>query len=100
MSSYDHDSRSDGIPRVPHCARGPHTHSIAEVCELIGCDSQDWLIDRVRDGRFPGRKIVRQLRFSDDDIRGIIDACSVQPRSIREMPIPMPTARSRRSHFA
>ena len=24
------------------CPAGPHTHSIAEVCELIGCDSQDW----------------------------------------------------------
>ena len=32
-----------------------HTRSIADVCELIGCESQDWLIDRVRNGTFPGR---------------------------------------------
>jgi hypothetical protein len=78
------------------CPVGPHTHSVSEVCALLGCDSEDWLIDRVRNGAFPGRKIVRQLRFSDDDIRGIIEACAVQSRAVREVPMPTPTARSRR----
>jgi len=32
------------------CPAGPHTHSVGDVCALIGCDSEDWLIDRVRNG--------------------------------------------------
>ncbi len=47
--------------------RQPPTHSVAEVCKLIGCESEDWFIDRLRDGTFPTRRIVRQLRFSDED---------------------------------
>jgi len=77
------------------CPAGPHTHSIAEVCELIGCDSQDWLIDRVRNGTFPARRIVRQLRFSDADIEAIIAACAVIPRQA-EPSMPQPIAHSRR----
>jgi hypothetical protein len=65
---------------------------------LIGCDSEDWLTDRVRNGTFPGRKIVRQIRFSDEDILGIIKACAIEPRMVRE--VPTPTARSRRRHVA
>ena len=33
-----------------------HTHSIADLCELIGCESQDWLIDCLRNGAFRGRR--------------------------------------------
>jgi hypothetical protein len=84
---------------MPTCPPGPHTHSLAEACLLIGCESEDWITDRVRDGTFPARKIVRQLRFSDDDIRGIIDACAVQPKRAEQTVIPMPTARSRRGHL-
>jgi hypothetical protein len=80
------------------CPPGPHTHSITEVCQLIGCDSQDWFVDRVRNGTFPGRKIVRQLRFSDEDIHRIIEACAV--RRVEDVPIPTPTSRSRRRHLA
>lgn len=80
---------------VSNCPAGPHTHSVAEVCELIGCDSEDWLVDRVRSGEFPARRIVRQLRFSDGDIVAIIDACTVTSRSVVE-PL-MPTSRRRRA---
>jgi len=41
--------------RLMNCPAARHTHSIADVCELIGCESQDWLIGRVRNGTFPGR---------------------------------------------
>lgn len=78
------------------CPAGPHTHSIAEVCELIGCDSQDWLIDRVRNGTFPARRIVRALRFSDADIEAIIEGCAVIPRTAAEPSMPQPIAHSRR----
>jgi hypothetical protein len=66
------------------CPPGPHTHSLDEVCALIGCESEDWLVDRVRSGLFPARRIVRQLRFSDTDIQEIIDACTVTIRGAVE----------------
>jgi hypothetical protein len=81
------------------CPDGPHAHSVSEVCEMIGCDSEDWLIDRVRDGRFPARKIVRQLRFTDADIEAILAACPVKPKGRDVEPLmPVPTRRSRRAH--
>jgi hypothetical protein len=79
---------------VIDCPNGPHTHSVSEVCEMIGCDSEDWLIDRVRDGRFPARKIVRQLRFTDADIEAILAACANVPRG--RDPDPLLPTRTRR----
>ena len=80
----------------PTCPNGPHTHSVAEVCLLIGCESRDWLIDRVRNGTFPGRRIVREIRFSDADIDSIIEACAVVPRVAEVEPL-IPTSRRRRA---
>lgn len=60
-----------------NCPAGPHTHSLAETCALLGCDSESWLIKRVRNGTFPGHKIVRDIRFSDQDIEQILDLCAV-----------------------
>ncbi|WP_133259214.1 hypothetical protein [Mycobacterium colombiense] len=81
---------------LPSCPAGPHTHSLSEACILIGCESEDWLVDRVRNGTFPARKIVRQLRFSDDDIARIIETCAV-PVKMQGTPLPTPTSRSRRN---
>jgi hypothetical protein len=80
------------------CPNGPHAHSVSEVCAMIGCDSEDWLIDRVRDGRFPARKICRQLRFTDSDIEAILDACVNQPKQGTEPRIPQLTPRSAAIH--
>lgn len=80
---------------TPICPSGPHTHSLTDACILIGCDSEDWVLDRVRNGTFPGRKIVRQVRFSDDDIKCIIDACAVQSKGGVAL-VPELTERSRR----
>lgn len=82
---------------TPTCPSGPHTHSIAEACALLGCESEDWLVDRVRNATFPARKIVRRIRFSDDDIAGIIAACAFQARGAGPG-LPVPTARSRAAH--
>lgn len=77
------------------CPPGPHTHSITDACTLIGCDSEDWIIDRVRNGTFPGRKIVRQVRFSDADISSIIDLCAISARA-ESAPV-LPILNSRRA---
>jgi hypothetical protein len=80
------------------CPNGPHTHSVSEVCEMIGCDSEDWLIDRVGNGIFPARKIVRHLRFTDADIEAILKACVNEPRRGAEPHVPQPTRRSAAIH--
>lgn len=69
--------------------------SVAETCDLLGCESEDWFLDRVRNGTFPARRVVRQLRFSDADIEAIIENCAVEPRQ-SQPELPTPTARSRR----
>lgn len=79
------------------CPAAPHTHSLAEVCQLIGCESEDWLTDRVRNGTFPARRIVRQLRFSDDDIARIIETCAIPVRT-GQGTLLTPTSRSQRQH--
>jgi hypothetical protein len=70
----------------------PRLYSVAEVCELLQCDSEDWLKDRVRSGRFPARRVCRHLRFSVDDIQNIITACAVT----RDDDLPVPNSRQRR----
>jgi Helix-turn-helix domain len=72
----------------------PRLYSVAEVCELLQCDSEDWLVDRVRSGEFPARRVCRHLRFSVADIESIIDACAVD----RGDDLPVPTSRQRRKY--
>jgi Helix-turn-helix domain len=72
----------------------PRLYSVAEVCELLQCDSEDWLKDRVRSGQFPARRVCRHLRFSVHDIENIIAACAVT----RADDLPVPTSRQRRKN--
>lgn len=72
----------------------PRLYSLAEVCELLQCDSEDWLKDRVRSGLFPARRVCRHLRFSVNDIERIIEACAVT----RGDELPVPTSRQRRKN--
>jgi len=72
----------------------PRLYSVAEVCELLQCDSEDWLKDRVRSGEFPARRVCRHLRFSVDDIENIIAVCAVT----RCDDLPVPTSRQRRKN--
>jgi hypothetical protein len=72
----------------------PRLFSVAEVCELLQCESEDWVKDRVRSGDFPARKVCRHIRFSVKDIEAIIDACSYG----REDDLPVPTSRQRRQN--
>jgi len=72
----------------------PRLYSVAEVCELLQCESEDWLKDRVRSGRFPARRVCRHLRFSVDDIQAIIAACAVG----KDNDLPVPTSRQRRQN--
>jgi hypothetical protein len=74
----------------------PRLYSVTEVCELLQCESEDWIKDRVRSGEFPARRVCRHLRFSVDDIKNIIGACAVD----RGDDLPVPTSLERRKRHA
>jgi hypothetical protein len=71
------------------------TYSTAEAAELIG-SSERWLIEQVRTRRFPGRKVARRWRMTDQDIADAIDICRNVAGIARVPPIGLtPTSRKR-----
>ena len=52
------------------------TYSVSELCEIMGCESERWVIKRVRNGTFPARKIVRDIRFTEADVNTILEICA------------------------
>lgn len=58
------------------------TYSTADVAErIMGC-SDRWLIEQLRAGRFPGRKIGRHWRMTDQDIADALAVCSNNVRPV------------------
>lgn len=55
------------------------TYSIAEVAEQVGAPSERWVVDQIRAGRFPARKIGRAWRMTDQDIADALEACHNSP---------------------
>jgi hypothetical protein len=51
------------------------THSTAEVAETIGAPSERWLVEQIRSGRFPARKVGRSWRMTDSDVVAALNAC-------------------------
>lgn len=58
------------------------TYSITEAAERIGAPSERWLIDQLRAGRFPGRKVGRRWRMTDSDMADAIDSCRINACSV------------------
>lgn len=54
----------------------PITHDIPAACTAMGAPSERWLIEQLRCGRFPGRKVGRHWRMTDADINTALDICS------------------------
>jgi hypothetical protein len=46
----------------------------------MGAPSERWLIEQLRAGRFPGRKVGRHWRMTDDDVSAALDICSNEAR--------------------
>lgn len=65
----------------------PRLYSLEELCDLLQCESEEWIKERVRTGQFPARRVCRHLRFSVRDIEAIIDACAITDN------LPMVTSR-------
>jgi hypothetical protein len=95
LAPVSRPSRRDSLGAMTTApVEAPRLYSVAEVCELLQCDSEDWVTDRVRSGEFPARRVCRHLRFSVDDIKNIIGACAVA----RGDDLPVPTSRQRRKN--
>ena len=58
--------------------------------------SERWLIEQLRAGRFPGRKVARHWRMTEQDIADALDLCRNKHRSIHVAPVIGLTPRSRR----
>ena len=51
------------------------TYSTADAAEQMGCRER-WLVEQLRGNRFPGRKIGRHWRMTDQDIADALDICA------------------------
>lgn len=72
------------------------TYSTSEATEIVGAPSERWLIEQLRDGRFPGRKVGRNWRMTEHDIADALDLCRNEHRSTHSAPVIGLTPRSRR----
>ena len=70
------------------------TYSVGQGTRRIGAPSERWYIERLRDGRLPGRKVGRKWRLTDEDIADALDLCKNDP-AITTTPSGL-TARSRK----
>lgn len=78
------------------------TYSIADVADRMGAPSVRWVLDQIRAGRFPARKIGRSWRMTDEDVADALDACrnSVRQRSDTSEALAGLTPASKRRLFA
>ena len=64
------------VGETPACEESaPVTFSIGDVAEQLGAPSERWVIDQIRSGRFPARKIGRAWRMTERDIRDALEVC-------------------------
>ncbi|MCV7419312.1 DNA-binding protein [Mycobacterium yunnanensis] len=71
------------------------TYSVSEVAEQIGAPSERWLVEQLRAGHFPGRKVARTWRMTEQDVTDALDACLNNPRITRTAAVGL-TATSRK----
>ena len=58
------------------CQVRAKTYSVAEATGQMGAPSERWVIERLRAGVFPGRKVGRSWRMTDGDIDAASDGCA------------------------
>ncbi len=55
------------------------TFSVAQVVEQIGAPSERWVIEQLRSGRFPGRKMGRRWRMTEEDVIAALEVSRYNP---------------------
>lgn len=58
------------------------TYSSADAADWMGAPSERWLIHKLRAGAFPGRKVGRNWRMTEQDITDALDVCANDIRRI------------------
>jgi hypothetical protein len=58
------------------------TYDTATSVHKMGGPSERWLIEQLRSGRFPGRKVGRRWRMTDKDISDALDICGNNIRRV------------------
>lgn len=53
----------------------PITYNIADAAQRMGAPSERWVVEQIRAGRFPARKMGRAWRMTEQDIADALDAC-------------------------
>lgn len=53
----------------------PITYDIAGAAQRMGAPSERWVVEQIRAGRFPARKMGRAWRMTEQDILDALDAC-------------------------
>jgi hypothetical protein len=75
-------------------------HDVPDSAAILNCRER-WLLMQLRSGRFPGHKVQRQWRMSDDDIAAAVDLCAVTTEQTPSASLAdQLTERSRRAHTA
>jgi hypothetical protein len=59
----------------------PLVYELKQAAVKLG-KSERWLADKLRDGRFPGRKIGRTWKLTSDDLDEILRLCAVRAESV------------------
>lgn len=70
--------------------------SLTEAAGKIPC-SERWLADNLRAGKFPGHKIARQWRLTENDLVAILDICQVRQDAPGTSACPTTVRRLRRN---
>lgn len=64
------------------------TYSFAEVAELFGAQSDWWLRDGCRRGRFPYLVVGRQFRFTEQHVNEIANVLEKRPTEVDDSQAP------------
>ena len=83
---YEHPeigvSSTEFVSGLPIAGAGATvTYGTAWVARRINAPSERWVIDQIRAGRFPARKIGRAWRMTEQDIAEALEACLSTRRS-------------------
>lgn len=53
----------------------PITYNIGDAAQRMGAPSERWVVEQIRAGRFPARKMGRAWRMTEQDITDALDVC-------------------------
>ena len=65
----------------------PITYDIAGAAQRMGAPSERWVVEQIRAGRFPARKMGRVWRMTEQDIADSLDVCLNKVSESGDVPV-------------